>query len=212
MSRPSTSANHRRRSSSILTIAFVRYFENEKHEGTVQGGVEGSHNADYLPEDALLRYFTEECIQHIQNQLYPQRTTSDIAQMYDPAQIRRKYPRVLATLLYIERGELLNEFLSNSLLDDKHLPFFDAARFPGSNEDFQNFFDAQWKFFILPLKYQPIVNYQPSQILPFKSVGRLGGGNGGKAYLIEVHPHHNQLVSASSRIDPNETDASSTVR
>lgn len=118
--------------------------------------------------------------------------------MYELSDIVRRYRRILAILLYIGRGVLLIEFLKDPDLDDKHLPFWEPKRFPGSAEDFGLFFHAQWKFHVRSIRYRNNTTWHPLQIQPFKSLGRLGEGNGGQAHLVQIHPAHNKLYSSRS--------------
>lgn len=160
-------------------------------EGTSGASAEDKKDAYYLPEDALQRWFTEENICHSYRQIYWYRDHS--VQMYDPAQVRLRYRRVFATLLYIGRADLLDSLWTNEAFDDGHLPFYARDRFPGSAADFDSFFEAQWKFCVPPMEYRHRGDWDPRCILPFKISHKLGEGSAGKAYLINVHPAHNKL-------------------
>jgi hypothetical protein len=197
---------HLQASPSDPTTSFQNYFNSNKEKGTVGGAVGDNNVDDYLPEDAQLRYFTEDRIQHIHAQLYPHLRHSDVVPMYDAGQVRRKYRKIFATLLYIGRGALLDSFLSHISLDDKHLPFMQKPLdFPGSDDDYTFFSEAQWKFHVLPMKYWLNIEWHPRQILPFKSIGRLSEGNDGKAHQVVIHPSHNKLDARdlSSNSGPN---------
>lgn len=174
--------------------SFRAQFNLEKEEGSVGGVIGGPDVAYYFPEDASRRYFTEERVQQIYTEIYPEQHQSGNVQMHEAFDIRRRYRKILAILLYIRRGALLNAFLSDPNLDDKHLPFWGPfEHFPGNDEDFKLFYEAQWSFSVRSMKYRHISAWHPRQILPFKSLGKLGGGHGGQAYLIEIQPSLNKL-------------------
>jgi hypothetical protein len=172
-------------------LTFQKYFDDEKVEGTFGASANDKGHAYYLPEDALQRWFTEERIRQSYRQIYWHREHS--VQMYDPAQVRRRYRKVFAILLYIGRGDLLDSFLTNGTFDDGHLPFYARERFPGTDADFALFFEAQWKFCVPPMEYRHPADWDPYYILPFKTYDKLGEGSAAKAYLINVHPAHNKL-------------------
>lgn len=200
---------HRHRSSFDPTPAFREYFESQKEEGT-DGTASGDDDvAHYLPENALRRYFSVDHIPIIYNQIYPHHEHVNIIPMYEPLHVRSKYRKVLATLLYIGKAELLDAFLSDESLNDKHLPFYErSARFPGTEQDFDVFFEAQWKFCVLAMEYRHIADWHERQILPYKVQRRkLGEGNTGKACLIKIHPAHNKLNPTADGQPSKSTDS-----
>ena len=208
-----TPAAHRPRIFSKPTTTFRDYYEAEKAEGTF-GVADGQERAaHYLPEDALRRYVSEANIQSIYTQIYERRDHPATVQMVDAAHAHRKYRKVLATLLYIGRGDLFDSFYADQSLNDKHLPFYERSeRFPGSDHDFALFYDAQWKFCVLPIKYRHIADWHSRQILPFKNVEKLGQGSDGKAYLIEIHPAHNRLACPTATVDGQPAESTETVQ
>lgn len=184
---------HRHRSSSILTQNFVSFYDKEKQQGTNAVGNPEITAAEYLPDCAQERHFTQDRVRYVLNQLYPPDARSDTYSLSDPVHIQQNYRRILAILLYIGKGFLLHLFSPDPTLDDNHLPLLDPRRFPGSEEDFEAFSEAQWKFHVPKISYRSIVQYDAAQILPYQAVDKLGAGNSGKAQLIQLHPSHNGL-------------------
>jgi hypothetical protein len=179
------------------TSTFRAYFDHNKAIGTIGEPSQTNDGTEaYLPEDAQKQYFTIGRIRQIRSQLYPNARGPDVVRDQD---LQGPYRQAFATLLYIGKGELIQHFLSIPDLQDTHLPFLQKpVRFPGDDEDFDQFSNAQWKFCAPIMKYWHGVDWDPRQILPFKCVKKLSEGNSGKAYLIEVEPSHDEILSSEA--------------
>jgi hypothetical protein len=182
------------------TTHFRAYFNDPRNRAI--GWVGHSSEADddtetYLPDDAQIRYFSLEHIRQIRSKLYPDARGPNVGpSAYD---LQGPYHQVFATLLYIGRGELIQRFVSNPDLQDTHLPFRQKpVEFPGNDEEFERFFDAQWKFCAPIMTYRQSVDWHQRQILAVECLRKLSEGDTGKAHLVRIHPSYDQILSSNA--------------
>ena len=179
------------------TDQFCSFFDKNHKQGTtsVFPG-KGIETTAYLPDDVLADYFTLERVKQTLILLYSHRGGHGWLLPADPSTVRNNYKRILAILLYIGRGDRIENFVHKPELYDKKLPFFDRPQsFPDHTRDpyFDDFQSAQWKFCAPEIDNSRRVDWDRRTILPFVRVGELGKGHSGKAYKIRVHPAHDKL-------------------
>ena len=115
-------------------------------------------------------------------------------------QIRKRYVKVFATLLYIGKGELIDQFQEYDNLRDKKLPFAKKPdEFPSSPDDedfFHKFYNRQWMFCAPEFHNGQIdSHYEDERILPIIRKEELGspGNTKARAYKIVFHGSYNKL-------------------
>jgi hypothetical protein len=110
-------------------------------------------------------------------------------------EVRSKYLRVFAVLLYIERGKMISHFMNSGLCDDK-LPLTKHSAKEmacGSFELVQQrwwpqFEEAQWKFHVPTFGYQLATCWPDRTILPFQKKEALNSKGGtATVYRVEIH-------------------------
>jgi hypothetical protein len=188
------------------TAAFRDYFRRNKVQGTTSVSSERSNGAEeYLPEDAQQGYFSVKRIQQFLSLLYPSEHGPAVVPVRE---LQHRYRKVFATFLDIGKGELIRHVVSKPYLDDEHLPFVQKPEsFPGENEDWDRFFDAQWRFCAPIMSYRRSVDWHERQILPFRYLKKLNEGRSGKAYLVEMHPSHDRILSDEKSSDSVRAEA-----
>jgi hypothetical protein len=149
----------------------------------------------YMPDDVQCGHFSDDRVKQIITLLYKDRTSPFLP--VQPSVVHRDYRRVLAILLFIERGDLIEYFVHAPELNDQKLPFTSKpAFFPDNSQDpfFEDFQKAQWRFCAPKIRDSRRIDWHPDYILPFVRIGEpLGKGHSGKAYKIKIHPAHDRL-------------------
>jgi hypothetical protein len=158
-------------------------------------GGEGADTDFYMPDDVFNVYFSDDRVQQIIAQLYKASRSGFL--LVQPSVVHRNYKRILAILLFIERGDMIEHFVHMPELCDQKLPFHSRpTSFPDNSGDpfFGDFQKVQWKFCAPQIYDWERVDWHSDCILPFVRVGQpLGRGHSGKAYRIEIHPAHDRL-------------------
>jgi hypothetical protein len=158
----------------------------------------GLDTAKYLPDDVQAEYFTRERILQTSKELFPHHSGPSL---FSPSNVLVHYRQVFAILLYIERGNVIVDFVGRQGLADRYLPFL--ARPPAlASQSFDACFEAfeaaQWKFCAPVIDYQRRIFWPANQILPLVRCGEpLGKGNSGTVWRIEIHPAHDKLRADS---------------
>lgn len=183
------------------TDAFRRYYQDHAVQGTDGDCWSQSESRDYLSQTAQDAYFTDEQIKYIRERLWPR---YDAPEMYD---LTTRYRGVFIILLYIGRADLIHSFTARRELQSDRLPFLSRETFPSPGILFDDFYEAQWKFCVFRMRYEPVAEHATRQIMPFQIIEKLGQGQSGQAYLIKVAEGYDEIAVGESRI--SEPSASS---
>lgn len=152
---------------------------------------------EYLPIGKLREYFDKKAGSRTTlYRLYEASTNRQNQVQVD--EVRSKYLRVFAVLLYIEQGKVISNFMTSGLCDDK-LPLRKHSAKGiacGSSELVQQrwwpqFEETQWKFHIPTFGYELSTCWPDRTILPFQKKEALNSKGGtATVYRVEIHPDY----------------------
>ena len=164
---------------------------------TQKPGVNGSSHTSkcfFVPSLKVTEYFKADGrLEELLEALLGRATSNTI----NPDTIRNFYPRTFAILLLIGEGHLIEHFVQYSGLADSHLPHEKLpAHFPFDPRPdlFQRFFNQQWRFCALELRYNSNDHLSKERILPISGREELDRGGNAVIFKVEVDQEYNRLV------------------
>lgn len=187
------------------SIAFQDYFEHEKVVGTDGQCWTGSPPPEYLPESLQIQYFTKERVDELCSELYASYEVPPVDTLI------ADYLKVFATLVYIGSPDAIDKFMEREEYRSDRMPFLLTEGFPESPRMFQVFCEAQWKFCVLPMRFDRKLEYDERRIMPFEVVKSLGGGSSGNTHLIKVRKEYDRIALETKSL-PAELPAQSLPR
>lgn len=204
MAQVESNPEHRR---SKVSSHFREYVTNNCSIGSIalaSGEIQSAERV-YLSKEAQERYFEDTkrlrmILHHICPSLEP-----DALSRVKVKDIQRGYTGVLSTLLWIDSGDQIQRFVHLDSLEDKHGPWdTKPTELPVYHDDswWEDFAQAQWKFFVPQMEGYSLREWKTNRILPFRRVKMLGEGGSGKVFKIQVNNSYNCLHRGSKNVRP----------
>ena len=168
---------------------FLEWQRTSSRRGTL--GPKEEKTGHYIPRSALHAYFhSHSKVKEILTDLLP-------GQYVDASYVWNHYRWGFAILLSINEGSYIREFVEHSELQDSRLPFPETPPkgFPASSDNklFASFYNQQWIYHPLDLRYRMRGQIPENVILPIQVQEKLGRGGSANVYKIEVDEEYNKL-------------------
>lgn len=144
----------------------------------------------FVTESELRRYMTEVVVNAILRQILSRRPHT-----FGAKDIIKHCLQSFATLLAINRGHFVEQFLLSAELRDTFPLHLKPRSWPASDNDlfWDDFYKKQWRFCPIKLERHSRINYNDMEILPFLEKHLIGRGSSAKAYTVKVHRDLDEL-------------------
>ena len=160
------------------------------------GGINDEEQPVYIPLATLRAYFkTHHRLKNLLNALFQEDECPSVSYVHS------HYLRPFAILLSIGQGHMINYFVEHDSLEDQQLPFRTRPTdFPQSHgcNLWDLFYERQWKYCPIELKYDMNNRLSKEVILPFRVEAQLGQGGSAHIYKICVDEGYNGLSHQAS--------------
>ncbi|OCT53406.1 hypothetical protein CLCR_09508 [Cladophialophora carrionii] len=182
--------------------SFLQFLNKHSCEGITFDARSRPRTRRFFPERAVKTYF--DCTRHDDAQRVRElvaAATQRSCQSPDYRTVASDCPRVFSILASIGQSQYIDHFVHQANLQDGALPFRREAAhlFPviaNNTTFFEAFYQKQWEFCVLPLKYRldPVV-FEDDRILPISLSERLDRRHGSSAsvHKIVVHGDYDAL-------------------